>query len=46
MYPDVFLKYVKAHVSYGDVEVLPTPEFFFGLEKDKESGWNWRLARP
>lgn len=36
MYPDVFLKYSKAHSSYGDVEVLPTPEFFFGLEKDKE----------
>jgi pyruvate carboxylase len=36
MYPDVFLKYSRAHSSYGDVEVLPTPEFFFGLEKDKE----------
>ncbi len=38
MYPEVFLKYAKAHASYGDVEVLPTPEFFFGMEKDKEIG--------
>jgi pyruvate carboxylase len=36
MYPEVFLKYSRAHASYGDVEVLPTPEFFFGLEKDRE----------
>ncbi|BDC48779.1 pyruvate carboxylase [Bryobacterales bacterium F-183] len=36
MYPDVFLKYNRAHATYGDVEVLPTPEFFYGLEKAKE----------
>jgi pyruvate carboxylase len=36
MYPDVFLKYSKARASYGEVEVLPTLEFFFGLEKDRE----------
>jgi pyruvate carboxylase len=37
MYPDVFLKFAKARSAYGDVDVLPTPEFFYGLEKGKES---------
>lgn len=36
MYPDVFLKFDKARTSYGDVEVLPTPQFFYGLEKETE----------
>ena len=36
MYPEVFLKFDKARSSYGDVEVLPTPQFFYGLEKESE----------
>jgi pyruvate carboxylase len=38
MYPDVFLKFAKARSAYGDVDVLPTPEFFYGLEKGREAG--------
>jgi pyruvate carboxylase len=37
MYPDVFVKFAKARSTYSDVDVLPTPEFFYGLEKGKES---------
>ncbi|HWB82950.1 MAG TPA: pyruvate carboxylase [Bryobacteraceae bacterium] len=33
MYPDVFLKFARARQDYGDVAVLPTPEFYFGMER-------------
>jgi Pyruvate carboxylase len=36
MYPDVFLKFNKARSSYGDLEVLPTPQFFYGMQKGEE----------
>ena len=36
MYPDVFLKFSKARSSFGSVDVLPTPPFFYGLEKGEE----------
>jgi pyruvate carboxylase len=36
MYPDVYLKFAKARGAYGDVDVLPTPAFFYGLGKDRE----------
>jgi pyruvate carboxylase len=36
MYPDVFLKFAKARQSYGNVEVLPTPQFYYGMEKGDE----------
>jgi len=36
MYPDVFLKFAKARQSYGDVEVLPTPAFYYGMERGEE----------
>ena len=36
MYPDVFVKFAKARSAYSDVDVLPTPEFFYGLEKERE----------
>ncbi len=36
MYPDVFLKFDKARSSYGNVEALPTPAFFYGLKKEEE----------
>jgi pyruvate carboxylase len=36
MYPNVFLKFAKARDNWGDIEVLPTPQFFFGLKKGDE----------
>jgi pyruvate carboxylase len=33
MYPDVFLKFARARQNYGDVEVLPTPTFYYGMER-------------
>ncbi len=36
MYPDVFTKFAAARAEYGDLDVLPTPEFFYGLEEGKE----------
>jgi pyruvate carboxylase len=36
MYPDVFLKFAKARAAYGNLEVLPTPQFFYGLERGEE----------
>jgi len=36
MYPKVFADYAEHHRQYGDVSVLPTPVFFYGLgEKDE-----------
>ena len=36
LYPEVFLKFARARRSFGDVEVLPTPQFFYGMEKGEE----------
>ncbi|MBM3787130.1 MAG: pyruvate carboxylase [Acidobacteria bacterium] len=36
MYPDVFVKFAKAHAAFGDLEALPTPQFFYGLNKGEE----------
>jgi pyruvate carboxylase len=36
MYPSVFLKFAKARQSYGDLEVLPTPQFFYGMQSGEE----------
>jgi len=36
MYPDVFLKFAKARQTYGNVEVLPTPQFYYGMKKGDE----------
>ena len=36
MYPDVFVKFAKARAAYGELEVLPTPEFFYGLQQGRE----------
>ena len=33
MYPEVFVKFARARQSYGDVEVLPTPQFYYGMER-------------
>jgi pyruvate carboxylase len=36
MYPQVFLDYIKFSRDYGDVSVLPTPAFFYGLVPQEE----------
>jgi pyruvate carboxylase len=36
MYPDVFLKFARARQSWGDVDVLPTPQFYYGMERGAE----------
>ena len=36
MYPDVFVKFARARSSYGNVDVLPTPQFFYGLDTGEE----------
>ena len=36
MYPGVFVKFCEARSAYGDVAVLPTPQFFYGLERGQE----------
>ncbi|MCC7410782.1 MAG: pyruvate carboxylase [Gammaproteobacteria bacterium] len=36
MYPKVFLDWVAARRHYGDISVLPTPVFFYGMEPGQE----------
>jgi pyruvate carboxylase len=36
LYPDVFLKFDKFRQAHGDVSVLPTPAFFYGLRSGEE----------
>jgi len=36
MYPEVFLKFAMARAAYGNMEILPTPQFFYGLERAQE----------
>ncbi|MDX2153544.1 MAG: pyruvate carboxylase [Bryobacteraceae bacterium] len=36
MYPEVFLKFEKARSTYGNLEVLPTPQFFYGMKSGEE----------
>jgi pyruvate carboxylase len=36
MYPDVFLKFAKARANWGDVDVLPTPEFYYGMRRGSD----------
>ena len=36
MYPDVFAKFAAARADYGELEVLPTPQFFYGLAERDE----------
>ncbi len=36
MYPEVFIKFARAQQAYGDVEVLPSPQFLFGMELGEE----------
>ena len=36
MYPDVFIKFARAKESFGNVDVLPTPTFFYGMKTGEE----------
>ena len=36
MYPEVFLKFAQARQAYGELEVLPTPQFFYGMKTGEE----------
>ena len=36
MYPDVFAAFTKFEREFGDVSVLPTPAFFYGLKPGEE----------
>src|SRR6201999_4181903 len=36
MYPDVFAKFANARSQYGEVDILPTLPFFYGLEERGE----------
>jgi pyruvate carboxylase len=36
MYPEVFTKFAHAEQSYGDVQALPTPQFFFAMKTGEE----------
>ncbi|MFM8886724.1 MAG: biotin/lipoyl-containing protein, partial [Chthoniobacterales bacterium] len=36
MYPEVFAAFKKFEREYGDVSVLPTPAFFYGLKPGEE----------
>jgi pyruvate carboxylase len=36
MYPEVFLKYARNRHSWGDVSVIPTTAFFYGMRRGEE----------
>jgi pyruvate carboxylase len=36
MYPEVFLAFDRAQQAYSDVAVIPTPQFFYGMEHGDE----------
>jgi pyruvate carboxylase len=36
LYPEVFVKFARSALAWGDVEVLPSPQFFFGMQKGEE----------
>ncbi len=38
MYPEVFLNFDQLREKYGDLSVLPTPQFYFGMDKGEEIG--------
>ncbi|HEV2446893.1 MAG TPA: pyruvate carboxylase [Candidatus Sulfopaludibacter sp.] len=36
MYPDVFVKFARNRQQWGDVDVLPTPEFYYGMQRGED----------
>ncbi|MGA7240609.1 MAG: pyruvate carboxylase subunit B, partial [Bryobacteraceae bacterium] len=33
MYPEVFIKFARNRQNWGDVDALPTPQFYYGMER-------------
>ncbi|MBI4460490.1 MAG: pyruvate carboxylase [Acidobacteria bacterium] len=36
LYPEVFLSFVRSQHAWGEVEILPTPAFFHGMQNGEE----------
>lgn len=36
MYPEVFVQFAQAVQAYSDVSVIPTPQFYYGMENGEE----------
>ena len=36
MYPEVYTKFARNQAHWGDVDVLPTPQFFYGMKNGEE----------
>lgn len=36
LYPEVFLKFAETRQRYGELDVLPTPQFFYGMRQGEE----------
>lgn len=36
MYPEVFVKFARNYKNWGEVEFLPTPQFYYGMERASE----------
>ena len=36
MYPEVFLKFERACDTYGDLDIVPTPQFLYGMKTGEE----------
>ena len=36
MYPEVFVKFARNRQAWGEVEVLPTPQFYYGMERGQD----------
>jgi len=36
MYPEVFVKFARNRQAFGDVDVLPTPQFYYGMERGED----------
>lgn len=36
MYPEVYVKFDKARANYGDLTILPSPPFFYGMKEGDE----------
>jgi pyruvate carboxylase len=37
MYPDVFVKFARNRHNWGPVDALPTPQFYYGMQKGEEA---------
>ena len=45
MYPKVFTDFAESRRIYGDLSVLPTPAFFYGLDTEDELGIEIQLGK-